>query len=107
MVAQLGLFGGSVEIVEREKKSKQSNHISKKQVKVKQKLIRKYSILEYAYSRLFNKLDINILEQKQRVIKGLIIAYPDEQQAEVIGTQKMNINQRVKFYTDFLGGWNG
>lgn len=104
MVAQLNIFGGSVEVVEK-KPSRQSKATAEKKL-VKEKQIRKYRILEYVYSRLFNKLDISILEQREHVTKGLIIAYPDEMQAEVIGTQRMNVNQRIKFYTEFLGGWN-
>lgn len=103
MVAQLCLFGGEKEIIA---KKRRVNPQSRK-IKVNIKLKRKYRLLEYVYSRLFDILNINILEQREIVNKGLLVAYVDERQAEVIGTQKMNINQKVRFYTLLMGVLNG
>ena len=103
MVAQLNIFGGVEEIIAKKRRI----NPQPKKVKVNIKLKRKYRLLEYAYSRLFDILDINILEQREIVKKGLLVAYVEERQAEVIGTQKMNINQRIRFYTLLMGVLNG
>ena len=53
-------------------------------------------------------LNISILEQRETIVfNNRVIAYVDEQQAEIIGTQRMNVNQRVKLYTELIGRLNG
>lgn len=107
MAVQLTIFEGSVEIAEVHK-PKQDRKIPPKPVRVSKKLCRKYRTLDYIYTKLYKMLNISILEQRETIVfNNKIIAYVDEQQAEVIGTQGMNVNQRVKFYTELMGRLNG
>lgn len=105
MAVQLTIFGGSVEIAGG--KPRQLRQKPPK-IKVSYKLSRKYRILDYIYSKLYKRLNIGLLEQRETIVfNNKIIAYVDEQQAEIIGTQRMNVNQRVKFYTELMGRLNG
>lgn len=105
MALQLTIFGGSVEIAEG--KPRQLRQEPQK-IKVSYKLSRKYRILDYIYTKLYKMLNISILEQRETIVfDNRVIAYVDEQQAEVEGTQRMNVNQRVKLYTELMGRLNG
>lgn len=70
---------------------------------VKKKLIRKYKTLDVYYSRLYEGLGISLLEQREIIKSGWLIAYVDEKQAEIKGTERMSVNKRIKFYTEILG----
>lgn len=107
MVVQYTIFGGSVEISEVHKPKQESKTLPKP-VRVSKKLCRKYRTLDYIYTKLYKMLNISILEQRETIVfNNKVIAYVDEQQAEIIGTQRMNVNQRVKLYTELMGRLNG
>ena len=60
-------------------------------------LSKKYEQLYEIYNKIYEKLNINIFEQREVIIIGkTIIAYPEEKQAEVMGTQFLHLDERIR-----------
>ena len=83
---QASIFGEYKQVV------KKYNKNNKKSVPTKTKELKeKITILYNLYQLLYEKLNIDCLEQREIIIKQNIIIYPDEQQAEPIEITNMNI----------------
>ena len=82
---QAGIFG-EYYLVGKKKKSKKNNN--NKNVELKQKLQLLYDL----YEKLYEQQNINPLEYRDVIIKGNIIVYPEERQAEPINSIKLTIH---------------
>ena len=72
---QADVFGGYKEIKEKPKKN-----APKKYIKLKEKI----KILYRLYAELYKRQNVNVLEQRDKIIKNGIVIYPHDQQAEPI-----------------------
>lgn len=60
-------------------------------------LSKKYEQLYEIYSEIYETLNIDVFEQREIIIIGkTIIAYPEEKQAEVMGTQFLPLDERIR-----------
>jgi hypothetical protein len=87
---QAGIFG-EYYLVGKKKKSKKNDN---KNVELKQKLQLLYDL----YERLYEQQNIDPLEYRDIIIKGNIIVYPEERQAEPIDSIKLttyDIDKRI------------
>lgn len=91
MVVQFNLFNNEKKV----RKQKVS--------KVNRELVQLHLLYDIIYSRLGLPLD----EQREVIIFDKIIAYPDERQAELIGTQSLSIKQRLKLHSEYVRGLYG
>lgn len=96
MVLQTSLFGKGKEI-----KASKKNKIKTGESYV---LRSKYKELYNLYARIYETLDIDIMEQKEFIIIGKTIAYPSEHQAELLGTQFLPIDDRIEKHWEYLYG---
>lgn len=96
MVLQTSLFGKDKEI-----KASKKNKIKTGENYV---LRSKYKELYDLYARIYETLDIDIMEQKEFIIIGKTIAYPSEHQAELLGTQFLPIDDRIEKHWEYLYG---
>lgn len=66
-------------------------------------LSQKYEQLYEIYNQIYETLNIDIFEQREVIIIGkTIIAYPEEKQAEVMGTQFLPLEERIRRNHDYL-----
>lgn len=66
-------------------------------------LSKKYEQLYEIYNQIYETLNIDIFEQRGIIIIGkTIIAYPEEKQAEVMGTQFLPLDERIRRNHDYL-----
>lgn len=80
---QAGIFG-EYYLIGKKKKSKKNNN---KNAELKQKLQLLYDL----YERLYEQQNIAPLEYRDVIIKGNIMIYPEERQAEPIDSIKLTI----------------
>ena len=84
---QADIFGKYKLIVEKTIK----NNKPKKQRKKNDDLQKKLKILYELYYKLYEKQNINILEQREVILKKDLIIYPQEMQAEPVQSVKLNL----------------
>ena len=66
-------------------------------------LSKKYEQLYEIYNEIYETLNIDVFEQREVIIIGkTIIAYPEEKQAEVVGTQFLPLDERIRRNHDYL-----
>ena len=66
-------------------------------------LSKKYEQLYDIYNQIYETLNIDIFEQREIIIIGkTIIAYPEDKQAEVMGTQFLPLDERIRRNHDYL-----
>lgn len=83
VVRQAGIFGEYKQVVIKKK----STPKKRKNEELKQKI----NILYNLYQQLYEKQNISLLEPREVIIKGDIIVYPQDRQAEPIEIIKMNV----------------
>lgn len=66
------------------------------------KLDTKYQELYNIYSQLYDLLEIDIFETKERIFINDLIAYPEDKQAEVDGTQLLSVDERIEINKKWL-----
>ena len=96
-VKQAGLFGGYKLIVKKVKKPKE---LPAKNV-LKEKIKRLYTL----YEELYELQEIEILETREIIIKGNILIYPQDRQAEpkeLINLTIYDIDLRIEKMKEFL-----
>lgn len=96
MVVQYDLFGNIVEVKENKKSQSKSHTVKRIDTNIKH--IYRLKTLDKLYSMIYEKLDINIFETKDVLYIGMFIAYPDERQAEIIGSQNYDIKTKIKLH---------
>ena len=81
---QVSVFGEKKVIKENNKKSKRNQN---KNTTLKQKLKSLYKL----YYLIYETQNINLLEQREVIIKGDLIIYPQDNQAEPLSSINMNV----------------
>lgn len=96
VLQQTNIFGESTKIVLSKPKISSVN-------KDDELLSKKYEQLYSIYDKIYESLNIDLFEQKEVIIIGkTIIAYPEERQAEVVGTQFLPLDERIRRNNDYL-----
>lgn len=98
---QANIFGGCISIVIKDNKEAKPRKLSKKGVKLKQKIQVLYSM----YEQLYERQNISLLEPKDFIIKNNILIYPDERQAEpveLLNTTIEDIDKRLEIMRNVL-----
>lgn len=67
-----------------------------------EKHIFRYKTLDRLYSAIYEKLHIKYQDDKKLLINGLLVAYPDERQAEVLNSWRYPIKERVLIHIKVL-----
>lgn len=91
MVVQFNIFGGSQLITT----PYIVNHDDEKH-------IFRYKTLDRLYSAIYEKLHIKYSESKKVFVNRLLVAYPDERQAEVLNSWRYPIKERVLIHIKVL-----
>jgi hypothetical protein len=96
VLQQINIFGESTKVV----LSKPKTSSAKRDEDL---LSKKYEILYDIYNKIYESLDIDLFEQREVIRFGkTIIAYPEERQAEVVGTQFLPLDERIRRNNDYL-----
>jgi hypothetical protein len=96
VLQQINIFGESTKVVF----SKPKNTSAKQDVNL---LSEKYELLYDIYNKIYESLDIDLFEQREVIRFGkTIIAYPEERQAEVVGTQFLPLDERIRRNNEWL-----
>lgn len=83
---QVNLFGEQILIINKNNKSVKSK------IKDKNKTLKnKIEILYKMYEELYEKQNINLLDNREIIMKGNIISYPEERQSEPIDIINLGI----------------
>ena len=86
-IYQISIFGEKKEITK-----SLNTHLITKKLNLKGKAFKKkIQKLHKIYDKIFEILNISLLEQREVIMEKGLIIYPDEQQAEPIETIKMNL----------------
>lgn len=75
---------------------------AKKPKQIKNKINTKYQELYNIYSQLYDLLGIDLLETQERIFIDNLVAYPEDRQAEVNGTQFLSVDERIRRNYDYL-----
>lgn len=96
---QASIFGDYKDVIKNNKKK------STKKEKNKE-LKKKLNILYCLYQQLYETLNIELLDQREVIIKNNIVAYPEDRQAEPMEIINMNIlddiDKRIEVMEDTL-----
>lgn len=95
---QANIYGGYTIVVAK----KQPKNVPKK---IKTYLKYKIKILYDMYEQLYEKQNISLLDNRDAIIKGNIISYPEERQAEPLELINLNIydiDERIKKMKEVL-----
>lgn len=99
VLRQASIFGDYKVVIKHNKKKSTKKEKNKK-------LKAKLSLLYSLYEQLYETLGIDILEQKELIIKNNIVAYPQDRQAEPMEIVHMNtlddIDKRIEVMEDTL-----
>ena len=99
VLRQASIFGDYKVVIKHNKKKSTKKEKNKK-------LKAKLSLLYSLYEQLYETLGIDILEQKELIIKNNIVAYPQDRQAEPMEIINMNIlddiDKRIEVMEDTL-----
>lgn len=96
VLQQTNIFGESTKIVLSKPKKSSVNQDD-------ELLSKKYEKLYNIYDKIYESLNISLFEQKEIIIIGkTIIAYPEERQAELLGTQFLPLDERIRRNNDYL-----
>ena len=98
VLQQLDIFGNAKNIPTKKnvKSSKNRDDIL---------LSQKLQKLDNIYTQIYDSLDISIFEQSEIIYYSkTIVAYPTERQAEVMDTQLLAIDDRIKINEEWLNG---
>ena len=99
VLQQLDIFGSAKDIPTNKKNVKSSKN--RDDILLSQKLQK----LDNIYTQIYDSLDISIFEQSEIIhYSKTIVAYPTERQAEVMGTQLLAIDDRIKINEEWLNG---
>lgn len=100
MVLRQASIFGDYKVVIKHNKKKSTKKEKNKELKAK------LSLLYILYEQLYDTLGIDILEQKELIIKNNIVAYPQDRQAEPMEIINMNtlddIDKRIEAMEDTL-----
>ena len=67
-----------------------------------EKHIFRYKTLDRLFSAIYEKLRIKYIDDKKVFVNRLLVAYPDERQAEVLNSWRLLIKERVKIHIKVL-----
>lgn len=96
VLQQINIFGESTKVVLSKPKTSSVNQDD-------DLLSKKYEQLYNIYDKIYESLNIDLFEQKEIIIIGkTIIAYPEERQAELLGTQFLPLDERIEIHRRFL-----
>lgn len=62
------------------------------------KTVRKYKALYFLYAKLFEFAGMQKLTTIQNELRGILIIYPEDMQAELYGAHRLSINQRQRIH---------
>lgn len=101
VLQQLDIFGNAKSIPTNKKTVKSSKN--RDDILLSQKLQKLHKI----YEQIYDTLDISIFDKREIIYYSkTIVAYPDERQAEVRGTQFLDLDTRIKINEEWLNERN-
>lgn len=65
-------------------------------------IAQKYQELYGIYAQLYDMLNIDLFDLREFIYVDDLVAYPDERQAEVNGTQFLDLDEKIRRNYDYL-----